>query len=85
MSRHSQMATWLGGYYQHMLASLTDEGAYLMRVGVSPRVNAGRPSVRHTVRTQCSVDLYFCPSAAENPSVCMRDFTMSMGYIMAQS
>ena len=61
------------------------EGAYRMRVGVSPRVNAGRPSVRHTVLTQSRVDLYFCPSAAEKPSVCMRDFIMSMGYMTAQS
>ena len=50
-----------------------------MRVGPRPRVNAGRPSVRQTVRTQSSVDLYFCPSLGEKPSVCMRDLIMSMG------
>ena len=53
--------------------------AYLMSVGPSPRVNAGRPSVRQTVRTQSRVDLYFCPSLAEKPSVCIRDLIMSMG------
>lgn len=48
-------------------------------------MNAGRPSVRHTLRTQSRVDLYFCPSAAEKPSVCIRDLTMSIGYMTAQS
>jgi hypothetical protein len=56
-----------------------------INVGPSPRVNALMPSVLHTVRTQCSVDRYFCPSDGENPSVCIRDLTISMGYITAQS
>ena len=56
-----------------------------MSVGPRPRMKAGRPSVRQTVRTQSRVDLYFCPSAAEKPSVCIRDLIMSMGYMTAQS
>ena len=56
-----------------------DDGTYRMSVGPKPRVNAGSPSVRHTVRTQSSVDLYFCPVEGENPSVCIRDLIMSMG------
>lgn len=56
-----------------------------INVGPSPRVNALMPSVFHTVRTQCTADRYFCPSDGENPSVCMRDLTISMGYITAQS
>lgn len=56
-----------------------------MSVGPSPRVNAEKPSVRHTVRTQSSVDLYFCPVEGEKPSVCIRDLIMSMGYITAHS
>lgn len=56
-----------------------------MRVGPSPRVNAPTPSVRQTVRTQSSVDLYFCPSEGENPSVCIRDLIMSIGYMIAHS
>ena len=56
-----------------------------INVGPSPRVNALMPSVLHTVRTQCNVDRYFCPLDGENPSVCIRDLTISMGYITAQS
>jgi hypothetical protein len=56
-----------------------------INVGPSPRVNALIPSVFHTVRTQCNVDRYFCPSDEENPSVCIRDLIISMGYITPQS
>lgn len=56
-----------------------------IRVGAKPRVKAFIPSVRQTVRTQSKVDLYFRPSAAEKPSVCMRDLIMSIGYIQNQS
>jgi hypothetical protein len=50
-----------------------------MSVGPRPRVNARQPSVRHTVRTQSSVDLYFWPVEGEKPSVCMRDLIISIG------
>lgn len=56
-----------------------------MRVGTMPRVNAEKPSVRHTVRTQSKVDLYFWPVAGEKPSVCILDLIISMGYITAHS
>jgi hypothetical protein len=56
-----------------------------INVGTSPLVNALMPSVFHTVRAQCSADRYFCPSDGENPSVCIRDLTISMGYITDQS
>lgn len=56
-----------------------------MRVGTMPRVNAEKPSVRHTVRTQSKVDLYFWPVAGEKPSVCILDLIMSIGYITAHS
>ena len=48
-------------------------------------MNAPAPSVLHTFRTQSKVELYFWPSAGENPSVCIRDLIISMGYITAQS
>jgi len=60
-------------------------GTYRISVGVNPRTKAPAPSVRHTVRTQSIVDLYFCPVEGENPSVCIRDLIISMGYITAQS
>jgi hypothetical protein len=40
-----------------------------MSVGASPRVSERTPSVRSVLRTQSSVDVYFCPSAGEKPSV----------------
>jgi hypothetical protein len=48
-------------------------------------VNAFIPSVLQVVLTQSHVDLYFCPVAGENPSVCIRDLIISIGYITAQS
>ena len=56
-----------------------------INVGPNPLVNALMPSLFHTVRTQCNVERYFCPSDGENPSVCIRDLTISIGYITAQS
>jgi hypothetical protein len=56
-----------------------------INVGPNPLVNALMPSVFHTVRTQCRVERYFCPSDGEKPSVCIRDLTISIGYITAQS
>jgi hypothetical protein len=75
---------------EHQRSATIKNGAKSCRthrisVGTSPRVNALMPSVLHTVRTQCKADRYFCPSDGENPSVCMRDLTISMGYITAQS
>lgn len=61
------------------------DNAYLINVGVSPRTNAPTPSVLQTVRTQCRVLVYLRPVAAENPSVCIRDLIISIGYITAQS
>jgi len=58
---------------------------YRISVGVNPRVNALMPSVLQVVLTQSHVDLYFCPVAGENPSVCIRDLIMSIGYMTAQS
>ena len=58
---------------------------YRISVGVNPRVNAFTPSVLQVVLTQSNVDLYFCPVAGENPSVCIRDLIMSIGYMTAQS
>ena len=48
-------------------------------------MNAFIPSVLQVVLTQSHVDLYFCPVAGENPSVCIRDLIISIGYITAQS
>ena len=58
---------------------------YRISVGVNPRVNAFIPSVLQAVLTQSNVDLYFCPVAGENPSVCIRDLIISIGYMTAQS
>ena len=58
---------------------------YRISVGVNPRVNAFIPSVLQVVLTQSNVDLYFCPVAGENPSVCIRDLIISIGYMTAQS
>ena len=58
---------------------------YRISVGVNPRVNAFMPSVLQVVLTQSNVDLYFCPVAGENPSVCIRDLIISIGYMTAQS
>jgi len=54
-------------------------------VGSKPRVKAAPPSVLMTVRTQSAVEAYFRPVSGENPSVCIRDFITSMGYMHAQS
>lgn len=56
-----------------------------MSVGPSPLVNAEMPSVRHTFRTQSSVEEYFWPVEGVNPSVCILDLTMSMGYMTAHN
>ena len=60
------------------------DDTYRMRVGVRPRVNAAMPSVRHTVRTQSSVEAYFWPVAGVKPSVCILDLIISIGYITPQ-
>jgi hypothetical protein len=75
---------------EHQRSATIKNGAnscrtHRINVGTSPRVNALMPSVFHTVRTQCNVDRYFCPSDGENPSVCIRDLIISMGYITPQS
>jgi hypothetical protein len=57
---------------------------YRMSVGPKPRVKAPIPSVRHTVRTQSSVEAYFWPVAGVKPSVCILDLIISIGYITAQ-
>jgi Pyruvate/2-oxoacid:ferredoxin oxidoreductase delta subunit len=79
----SRMATFL----KHVSSSgfYTPERSHRIKVGVNPRVKAPMPSVRHTVCTQCSADLYFCPEAGLNPSVCIRDFIISIGYITAHN
>lgn len=43
------------------------------------------PSARQTLRTQLRVEVYFCPDEGENPSVCILDLIMSIGYITPQS
>jgi hypothetical protein len=56
-----------------------------MSVGASPRVSERTPSVRSVLRTQSSVDVYFCPSAGEKPSVWRRDLITSIGKMHGHS
>lgn len=89
-SKPRNVAPFANGDLYHKTLSILQrqynyDETYRMRVGPRPRVNAEKPSVRHTVRTQSSVDLYFCPVEGEKPSVCIRDLIMSMGYITAHS
>ena len=60
------------------------DDTYRISVGPRPRVNAPIPSVRHTVRTQSSVEAYFWPVAGVKPSVCILDLIISIGYITPQ-
>jgi hypothetical protein len=55
-----------------------------MRAGPTPRVKACQPSFRSVLVITFHVEEYFWPSALVKPSVCIRDFTVSSGYIAGQ-
>jgi hypothetical protein len=57
------------------------KGAYLMNVGTIPRAKAPKPSFCSTCRTQSTVEAYFRPVEALNPSVCIRVLITSIGYM----
>jgi len=52
-----------------------------MKIGPSPHVKAPMPSVRQTFRTQSLAEAFFWPVEGENPSVSIRDLSMSIEYI----